>query len=80
MISFRHGEAMRHKAPHDALTSLLSRGAILDLPKRELARKRRQNGCKHFSALRPQWIVEFPSCLVPLGCRTATVGSQTDGA
>jgi len=37
-------EAMRHKATHDALTSLLSRGAILDLLKRELAMTRRQYG------------------------------------
>jgi len=38
-------EDMRYKATHDALTSLLSRGSILDLLKRELARTRRENCC-----------------------------------
>jgi two-component system, cell cycle response regulator len=38
-------EDMRYKATHDALTSLLSRGAILDMLARELARTRRENGC-----------------------------------
>jgi two-component system cell cycle response regulator len=38
-------EDMRYKATHDALTSLLSRGAILGLLNRELARTRRENGC-----------------------------------
>jgi len=38
-------EDMRFKATHDALTSLLSRGAILDMLMRELARTRRENSC-----------------------------------
>jgi two-component system cell cycle response regulator len=38
-------EEMRFKATHDALTSLLSRGAILDMLIRELARTRRENRC-----------------------------------
>lgn len=35
-------EEMRYKATHDALTSLLNRGSILDLLARELARTRRE--------------------------------------
>jgi len=35
-------EEMRHKATHDALTSLLNRGFILELLQRELERARRQ--------------------------------------
>jgi two-component system cell cycle response regulator len=38
-------EDMRFKATHDALTSLLSRGAILDMLMREMARTRRENSC-----------------------------------
>jgi diguanylate cyclase (GGDEF)-like protein/PAS domain S-box-containing protein len=38
-------EEMRYKATHDALTSLLNRGLILDLLGRELSRARRENGC-----------------------------------
>ena len=38
-------EDMRFKATHDALTSLLNRGTILDMLTRELARTRRGNGC-----------------------------------
>jgi two-component system, cell cycle response regulator len=38
-------EDMRFKATHDALTSLLNRGAILELLGRELSRTGRENGC-----------------------------------
>jgi diguanylate cyclase (GGDEF)-like protein/PAS domain S-box-containing protein len=38
-------EEMRYKATHDALTSLLNRGVIMDLLSRELNRTRRENGC-----------------------------------
>ncbi|HEV2620091.1 MAG TPA: GGDEF domain-containing protein, partial [Acidobacteriaceae bacterium] len=37
-------EEMRYKATHDALTSLLNRGMILDLLERELSRTRREQG------------------------------------
>jgi diguanylate cyclase (GGDEF)-like protein/PAS domain S-box-containing protein len=37
-------EEMRYKATHDALTSLLNRGMILDLLERELRRTRREQG------------------------------------
>jgi diguanylate cyclase (GGDEF)-like protein/PAS domain S-box-containing protein len=37
-------EEMRYKATHDALTSLLNRGMILDLLERELNRTRREQG------------------------------------
>jgi diguanylate cyclase (GGDEF)-like protein len=38
-------EEMRYKATHDALTSLLNRGTIVELLARELTRTRRENGC-----------------------------------
>jgi two-component system cell cycle response regulator len=38
-------EEMRYKATHDALTSLLNRGTIVELLSRELTRTRRENGC-----------------------------------
>lgn len=38
-------ETMRFKATHDPLTSLLNRGAILDLLARELTRTFREDGC-----------------------------------
>jgi diguanylate cyclase (GGDEF)-like protein len=38
-------EDMRYKATHDVLTTLLSRGTILEMLTRELARTRRENGC-----------------------------------
>ena len=38
-------EEMRYKATHDALTSLLNRGTIVELLARELMRTRRENGC-----------------------------------
>lgn len=38
-------ETMRYKATHDALTSLLNRGIIVDLLSRELSRTRREKGC-----------------------------------
>lgn len=38
-------EAMQYKATHDALTSLLNRGTIVELIARELVRTRRENGC-----------------------------------
>jgi two-component system cell cycle response regulator len=38
-------EEMRYKATHDALTSLLNRGTIVELLARELIRTRRENGC-----------------------------------
>jgi two-component system, cell cycle response regulator len=38
-------EEMRYKATHDALTSLLNRGTIVELLARELPRTRRENGC-----------------------------------
>jgi diguanylate cyclase (GGDEF)-like protein/PAS domain S-box-containing protein len=38
-------EALRFKATHDALTSLLNQEAILELLERELARSARENGC-----------------------------------
>jgi two-component system, cell cycle response regulator len=38
-------EEMRYKATHDSLTSLLSRGAILDMLTRELARMHREKSC-----------------------------------
>jgi GGDEF domain-containing protein len=36
---------MRFRATHDALTSLLNRGAIVELMTRELVRARREKGC-----------------------------------
>jgi two-component system, cell cycle response regulator len=38
-------EEMRYKATHDALTSLLNRGTIVELLARELTRTRREDGC-----------------------------------
>jgi two-component system cell cycle response regulator len=38
-------EEMRFKATHDALTSLLNRGTIVELLARELTRTRREDGC-----------------------------------
>lgn len=38
-------EEMRYKATHDALTSLLNRGTIMELLARELARTRREKAC-----------------------------------
>jgi diguanylate cyclase (GGDEF)-like protein len=38
-------EQMRFKATHDALTSLLNRGVMLDLLSRELARSNRERSC-----------------------------------
>ena len=38
-------EEMLYKATHDALTSLLNRGTIVELLARELTRTRRENGC-----------------------------------
>jgi two-component system, cell cycle response regulator len=38
-------EEMLYKATHDALTSLLNRGTIVELLARELIRTRRENGC-----------------------------------
>jgi two-component system, cell cycle response regulator len=38
-------EQMHYKATHDALTSLLNRGMIVDLLARELTRARREKGC-----------------------------------
>jgi diguanylate cyclase (GGDEF)-like protein len=38
-------EQMQYKATHDALTSLLNRGMVVDLLGRELARARREKGC-----------------------------------
>ncbi len=38
-------EDMRFKATHDSLTSLLNRGAILELMSRELSRTNREHGC-----------------------------------
>jgi diguanylate cyclase (GGDEF)-like protein/PAS domain S-box-containing protein len=38
-------EALRFKASHDALTTLLNREAILELLERELARSAREKGC-----------------------------------
>jgi two-component system, cell cycle response regulator len=38
-------EDMRFRATHDPLTSLLNRGAIMDLLARELARTQRERGC-----------------------------------
>ena len=38
-------EEMLYKATHDALTSLLNRGTIIELLVRELTRTRRENGC-----------------------------------
>jgi len=38
-------ETLRFKATHDSMTSLLNRGAILDLLARELARTHREKGC-----------------------------------
>ena len=38
-------EEMLYKATHDALTSLLNRGTIVELLARELMRTRRENGC-----------------------------------
>jgi len=38
-------EEMRYKATHDALTSLLNRGTIVELLARELTRTKSENGC-----------------------------------
>ena len=38
-------EEMRYKATHDSLTSLLSRGTIVELLAHELTRTRRESGC-----------------------------------